>query len=142
MNMTKLFIQASSTRDFALSKQAFDILASLLIEGGIFDSKSRITFLRPRMKSLMIIKEDNFAFCNDVKCRLTAMSVFSYKLGELRLFIDISKQSLKYVLLHNTKTYAGVPIGHSVIMKESHSTVQMICRSCATISISGQDMWT
>ena len=73
------------------------------------------------MKSLMITKEDKFAFCNDVKSRLTAMSVFSYKLGELRLFIDISKQSLKYVLLHNSNTYAGVLISHSVIMRERAS---------------------
>ena len=41
MNMTKLFTQASSTRDFALSKEAFDVLASRLIERGILDSKSK-----------------------------------------------------------------------------------------------------
>ena len=41
-------------------------------------------------------------------------------------FIDSSKQSLKCVLLHNASTYAGVPIGHSVTLKESYSIVQMI----------------
>ena len=50
------------------------------------------------------------------------MGVPQYKPGEWRLFIDSSKQSLKCVLLHNASTYAGVPIGHSVTLKESYST--------------------
>jgi len=40
--------------------------------------------------------------------------------------IDSSNQSLKCVLLHNANTYAGVPIGHTVTLKESYSTVEMV----------------
>jgi len=29
-------------------------------------------------------------------------------------------------MLHNANTYAGVPIGHSVTLKESYSTVEMV----------------
>ena len=65
-------------------------------------------------------------FCKNVKDLLTAMGVPQYKLGEWRLFIDSSKQSLKCVLLHNARTYAGVSIGHSVTLKESYLTVQMV----------------
>ena len=43
-----------------------------------------------------------------------------------RLFIDSSKQNLKCVLLHNANTYAGVPIGHSITLRESYSTVEMV----------------
>jgi len=47
------------------------------------------------------------------------MGVPQYKPAEWRLFIDSSKQSLKYVLLHNAKTYAFFPIGHSVTLKRA-----------------------
>ena len=57
---------------------------------------------------------------------VTALGVPQYKPREWRLFIDSSKQSLKCVLLHNASTYAGVPIGHSITLKESYSTVQMV----------------
>ena len=103
-------------------------MASRLSEHGILDSKAKITFYRHWDEALSdhFTKEDNFVFCKNVKCLPTAMTVPQYKLGEWRLFIDSSKQSLKCVLLHNASTYAGVPIGHSVTLKESYSTVQMV----------------
>jgi hypothetical protein len=36
-----------------------------------------------------------------------------------RLFIDLSKLSLKAVLLHNGNTLPSIPVGHSVHNKES-----------------------
>ena len=115
-------------RDLALSKEASEVLASRFSEHGIFDSKTKITFYRHRDEALgdYFTKEDNFAFCKNVKGLLTAMGVPQYKPGEWRLFIDNSKQSLKCVLLHNASTYAGIPIGHSVTLKESYSTIQMV----------------
>ena len=79
------------------------------------------------MKRLVIIllKKITLCFAKMSKVFLTAMGVPQYKPGEWRLFIDSSKQSLKCVLLHNASTFAGVPIGHLVTLKESYSTVQM-----------------
>ena len=103
-------------------------MASRLNEHGILDSKTKITFYRHRDKALSdyFTKEDNFVFCKNVKGLLRAMGVSQYKPGEWRLFRDSSKQGLKCVLLHNASTYAGVPIGHSVTLKESYSAVQMV----------------
>ena len=103
-------------------------MASRLSEHGILDSKTKITFYRHRDEALSdyFTKEDNFVFCKNVKGLLIAMGVPQYKLGEWRLFIDSSEQSLKCVLLHNASTYDGVPINHSVTLKESYSTVQMV----------------
>ena len=115
-------------RDLALSKEACEVLASRLSEHGILDSKTKTTYYRHRDEALSdyFTKEDNFVFCENVKGLLPAMDVPQYKPGEWRLFIDSSKQSLKCVLLLNASTYAGVPIGHSVTLKESCSTVQMV----------------
>ena len=115
-------------RDLALSTEASRVLASRLSEHGILDSKTKITFYRHRDEPLSgyFTKEDNFVFCKNLKGLLAAMGVPKYKPGEWRLFIDSSKQTLKCVLLHNASTYAGVPIGHSVTLKESYSTVQMV----------------
>ena len=37
------------------------------------------------------------------------------------MFIDISKRSLKCVLLHNSNIYAPMPIGHSTTLKEKYA---------------------
>ena len=115
-------------RDLALSIEASEVLASHLSEHGILDSKIKITFYRHRNEVLRdyFTKEDNFVFCKNVKGLLTAMDVPQYKPREWRLFIDSSKQSLKCLLLHNASTYAGVPIGHLVALRESYLTVQMV----------------
>ena len=43
-----------------------------------------------------------------------------------RLFIDSSKRSLKFVLLHNTNEYTSIPIGHSTTLKEKYEPVKQV----------------
>ena len=46
-----------------------------------------------------------------------------------RLFIDSSKRSLMWVLLHNRNMYGqygSIPIGHSVTMKEEYGNIKLI----------------
>ena len=45
---------------------------------------------------------------------------------EWRLFIDISKRSLKCVLLHKGNKFACIQIGHSVVVKEHNLKVKMV----------------
>ena len=54
------------------------------------------------------------------------MKMNCYKKDEWRLFIDTSKRSLKAVLLHNTNVYAPIPIGHSVILRETYESLQLL----------------
>ena len=49
------------------------------------------------------------------------MGIPEYGCQGWRLFIDSSKRSLKYVLLHNENQYASISIGHSTMWLE-HST--------------------
>jgi hypothetical protein len=49
-----------------------------------------------------------------------------YEMNERRLTIDLSKRSLKAVLLHNGSKYASVPVGHSVHLKESYENLALV----------------
>ena len=50
------------------------------------------------------------------------LGVASYIPTEWRLLLDSSKQSLKCVLLTNGNLYEGVPVGHSVHLRETTMT--------------------
>jgi hypothetical protein len=43
-----------------------------------------------------------------------------------RLFIDLSKLSLKAVLVHNGNTLPSIPVGHSVHNKESYENMKIL----------------
>jgi hypothetical protein len=46
-----------------------------------------------------------------------------------RLFIDLSKLSLKAVLLHNGNTLPSIPVGHSVHNNESYESMKILMES-------------
>ena len=43
-----------------------------------------------------------------------------------RLFIDLSKVSLKVVLLHNRNRVPSVPLAHAANMKESYESMKLL----------------
>jgi hypothetical protein len=49
-----------------------------------------------------------------------------YKVNVWRLFIEPSKKSLKAVLVHNDNSYASLPIGHSVHLKEGYENIELV----------------
>jgi hypothetical protein len=49
-----------------------------------------------------------------------------YDASEWRLFIDSSKRSLKGVLLHNSNTYASVPVAYFIRSKEMYENVEIL----------------
>ena len=69
--------------------------------------------------------EENLLFCDNIEKLITAMGTL-YTPSEWRLFIDSSKRSLKYVLLHNENKLAFVPIGHLIQMKETYENMKTI----------------
>jgi len=44
--------------------------------------------------------------------------------GQWRLFIDLSKISMKAVLLHNGNKFLSIPLVHAVLMKETYENLQ------------------
>ena len=125
--------------DLGLSKESSEIFASRLGEHCILDSGIKITFYRDRddLSICFFTMEDDFVYCNDIQDLLSEMDLPEYNPDEWRLFIDISKRSLKCVLLHIGNKFARVPVGHYVIVKEHYLNANIFCRNCTTVSTTG-----
>ena len=70
-------------------------------------------------------QEDGVMFCNDV-CSIMEVLGRDYKPDQWHLFIDLSKVSLKVVLLHNGNRFPSVPLDHAANMKESFESMQLL----------------
>lgn len=87
----------------------------------IFFYRNREAKLRKKFKS-----DTQLVYCSDVKCLLLAMGLPAYDPSEWRLFIDSSKKSLKYPLLHIGNKFASIPAGHSVNMNEEYASIKTV----------------
>ena len=114
-------------RDLGLPKMSAELLASRLSERNLLTADTKVSFYRDREKSFLkfFSLEENFVFCHDVEGLLNALGC-DYESCEWRLFFDSSQASLKCVLLSNGNQYASVPIGHSVLLKESYNAMKMV----------------
>ncbi|KAK3882460.1 hypothetical protein Pcinc_013167 [Petrolisthes cinctipes] len=56
----------------------------------------------------------------------TVMPDSEYDSTEWRLFIDTSSRSLKAVLLNNGNKFASIPVARSVLMKETHNSMERL----------------
>ena len=115
-------------RDLSLSKEFSELLASRIKEKNMLQKETNVTFYRNREKgpSAFFETDNDFVYCCDVAGLLVAMGVSQYDPNEWRLFIDSSKKSLKYVLLHNVNLFGVIPIDHSVYLKEKHERVKVV----------------
>ena len=46
--------------------------------------------------------------------------------ADWRLFIDSSKTSLKALLLHNVNIKPTIPVGYSILRKETYNTIKIL----------------
>ena len=71
-------------RDLNLSKESSELLASRLIEHGVLDSGTKITFNRKRDDFLLrcFTMEDDFVFCNNIPGLLAEMGLSKYNSDE------------------------------------------------------------
>lgn len=113
-------------RDLGFSKKAAEILASRLQEKNLLHRSAKISYFRKREEMFLdFFSEDKyFVYCHDIKGLLSLLGVTSYSSTESRLFLDSSKRSLKYVLLHNGNIYGAVTIGHSVHLREEYNDIK------------------
>ena len=72
-------------------------------------------------------KKDHLCFCHDARGLFQIMNQH-YNSEEWRLFIDLSKTSLKAVLLHNGNQNPSIPIGHAINSQESYETMSKLIK--------------
>ena len=115
-------------RDLGLSKELSELLAFRLNDRNLLQDGTKVTFYRHRENELLkyFATEKDFVYCNEVFGLLNAMGVTSYDPKEWRLFLDISKRSLKCVLLHNGNIYGAIPIGHYMHLKEQYEHIKLV----------------
>ena len=70
-------------------------------------------------------QEDGVVFCNDV-CSIMEVLGHEFNPDQWRLFTDLSKVSLKVVLLYNGNKFLSVPLAHAANMKESYESMKLL----------------
>ena len=128
-----LFSQAELNdlvRDLSLSKQKAEILASRLQEKGLLEKSVNVSYYRKRNFELSSFFTVNgpLCYCNDILGLFEAL-VEPYDPTHWRLFIDSSKTSVKAVLLHDGNTKPSIPIAHSVHLKETYDSMDILLSS-------------
>ena len=66
--------------------------------------------------------EGGGVFCNDVYSIMEVLG-HEYNSDQWRLFTDLSKVSLKVVLLHNGNRMPSIPLAHAANMKEIYESI-------------------
>ena len=61
---------------------------------------------------------------------------------EWQLFTDLSKLSLKVVLLYNGNTLSSIPVGHSMHNKESYENVNILVDTISYYKSNGKSVVT
>ena len=69
--------------------------------------------------------EKGLVACTDIDGLKKTLNINHNPL-DWRLFIALSKLSLKAVLLHNGNTLPSIPVGHSVHNKESYENMKIL----------------
>jgi pterin-4a-carbinolamine dehydratase len=105
-------------RDWNLSKQQAEHSGSRLNGWILLREDTKVCFYRRRREKFkdFFSQEDGVVFCNDV-CSVMELLGHVYNPDQWLLCIDLSKVSLKVVLLHNGNKFPSAPLAHAANMK-------------------------
>ncbi|ESO12521.1 hypothetical protein HELRODRAFT_159075 [Helobdella robusta] len=111
-------------RDLALTEGQAELLGSRLKQWNLLAPYAKICNFRFRHKELMLYftSDDSMCYCNDVKNHMAHLG-HEHEVKNWRLFIDASKTSLKFVLLHNGNLLPSIPIAYSTQLKETYGNI-------------------
>jgi hypothetical protein len=114
-------------RDLKLPKDKAELLASILEQWNLLDENVKPSAFRFRQKRLaqFFKKEGNLVTCKDVDGLMTALNI-NHKPEERRAFTDLSKSSLKAVMLHNGNVLPSIPVSYAVNMLESYDNMKLL----------------
>ena len=115
-------------RDLNLPKQSAEVLASRQQEKHLLKAGTSVSFYRNREEKLRkyFQSDGQLVHCTDVEGLFLAIGLSAYCSNDWRLFIDSSKRSPKYVLLHNGNQYGSIPIKHFVTLKENYENIKVV----------------
>ena len=114
-------------RDLYLSKVNAEVLGSRLQQWNLLEPGTTISSFRFRNQSLAryYASAENICYCKDIEGLMTELGC-EHNPAHWRLFINSSKTSLKAVLLHNGNIKPSIPVGYSILRKETYDTVKIL----------------
>jgi len=114
-------------RDLNLPKSKAELLGSRLQQWNCMKENVRISvYCKLHRDVVQFFKmERGLVECTDIEGLMQSLSINHNPL-DWRLFIDLSKLSLKAVLLCNGNTLPSIPVGQSVHNKESYENVKIL----------------
>ena len=114
-------------RDLYLSKEKVEILGSWLQQWNLLEPGTTISSFRSRNQNLVgyYASAENICYCKDIGGLMSEL-VRAHNPADCRMFIDSSKTSLKAVLLHNGSIKPSIPVGYSILRKETYNTIKIL----------------
>jgi len=114
-------------RDLDLPKNKAELLGSRLQQWNLLKENVRISVYRKRHEDLVQFfkMERSLVACNDIDGLMQTININHNPL-DWRLFIDLSKLSLKAILFHNGNILPSIPVGHSMHNKELYENMKIL----------------
>ena len=114
-------------RDLYLSKEKAEISGSRLQQWNLLEPGTTISSFRSRNQNLpgYYASAENICYCKDSGGLMSKLEC-EHNPTDWRLFIDSSETSLKAVLLHNGSIKPSIPIGYSILRKETYNTIKIL----------------
>jgi len=114
-------------RDLYPSKEKADVLGFRLQQWNLLETGTTISSFRNRNENLAryYASAENICCCKNVDGLMTELGC-EHNPVHWRLFIDSSKASLKAVLLHNGYIKPSIPVGYSILRKETYHTMKIL----------------
>ena len=115
-------------RDFYLSKEKAEILESRLQQWNLLEPGTTISSFCSRNQNLAgyYAGAENICYCKDIGGLISELGC-EHNRADWRLFIDSNKTSLKAVLLHIGNVQPSIPVGYSILRKETYDTIKILC---------------
>ena len=113
-------------KDLNLFDEDSEVLTSRLEAKKCLNAGTKFTFLPHQGKRDLpyFHADEGLVFCSNVEGLLLKMGIPQYRTKNWRLFIDSSKRSLKWLLLHNGNKCASIPTGYSTNSKKNTTTLK------------------
>ena len=114
-------------RDLYLSEEKAEILGSRCQPWNLLEPGTTISSFHSCNQNLAgyYASAENICYCKDIGGLMFELGC-EHNSADWRLFIDSSKTSLKAVLLHNGNIKPSIPVGYSILRKETYNTMKIL----------------
>ena len=114
-------------RDLYLSKEKAEILVSRLQQWNLLEPGTNISSFHSHNQNLAsyYASAESIRYCKDIGGLMSELGC-EHNPADWRLFIDSSKTSFKAVLLHNGIIKPSIPVGYSILRKETYNTMKIL----------------